>query len=108
VGEQMALPGSRTNPDLVAARFLLKPGRKYEEAVKAFEPYDPKTGVVIVHHGGTCTLKGEEYIESVQYANPGTMNLIGHDFKFTTKLQGDTLTLTGIGNPWTQVWKRAK
>jgi uncharacterized protein YecE (DUF72 family) len=40
VGEQMALPGSRTNPALVAARFLLKPGRKYEEAVKAFEPYD--------------------------------------------------------------------
>ena len=40
VGEQMALPGSRTNPELVAARFLLKPGRKYEEAVKAFEPYD--------------------------------------------------------------------
>jgi len=31
---------SRTSPDLVAARFLLKPGRKYEQAVKAFEPYD--------------------------------------------------------------------
>jgi hypothetical protein len=40
VGEQRALPGSRTNPDLVAARFLLTPGRKYEQAVKAFEPYD--------------------------------------------------------------------
>jgi len=40
VGEQMALPGSRTNPDLIAARFLLKPGRKYEEAVKTFEPYE--------------------------------------------------------------------
>jgi uncharacterized protein YecE (DUF72 family) len=40
VGEQMALPGSRTASDLVAARFLLKPGRKYEQAVKAFEPYD--------------------------------------------------------------------
>jgi uncharacterized protein YecE (DUF72 family) len=40
VSEQMALPGSRTNPDLVAARFLLKPGRRYEDAVKAFEPYD--------------------------------------------------------------------
>lgn len=40
VSEQIALPGSRTNPDLVAARFLLKPGRRYEEAVKAFEPYD--------------------------------------------------------------------
>jgi len=40
VGEQMALPGSRTNADLVAARFLLKPGRKYDQAVKMFEPYD--------------------------------------------------------------------
>lgn len=34
------LPASQTNPDLVAARFLLKPGRKYEQAVRAFEPYD--------------------------------------------------------------------
>ena len=40
IGKQMALPGSRTNADLVAARFLLKPGRKYEQAVKTFEPYD--------------------------------------------------------------------
>ena len=40
VSEQMALPGSRTNPALFAARFLLKPGRKYEEAVKTFQPYD--------------------------------------------------------------------
>ena len=40
VSEQMELPGSRTNPNLTAARFLLKPGRKYEEAVKTFQPYD--------------------------------------------------------------------
>jgi len=40
VAEQMALPGIRTNPQLVAARFLLKPGRRYEEAVKTFQPYD--------------------------------------------------------------------
>jgi len=40
VGEQLALPGSRTNPDVVGARFLLKPGRKYEDAVKLFSPYD--------------------------------------------------------------------
>jgi len=38
--EQMALAGSRTNPELCAARFLLKPGRGYEEAVKFFSPYD--------------------------------------------------------------------
>lgn len=40
VGEQLALAGSRTNPELVAARFLLKPGRSYEQSVKAFQPYD--------------------------------------------------------------------
>lgn len=40
VNEQMALPGSRTNPKLTAARFLMKPGRKHEEAVKMFQPYD--------------------------------------------------------------------
>jgi uncharacterized protein YecE (DUF72 family) len=40
VSEQMAMPGSRTNPNLITARFLLKPGRKYEEAVKTFQPYD--------------------------------------------------------------------
>ena len=39
VSEQAAMPGSRTNPELTAARFLLKPGRKYEEAVKTFQPY---------------------------------------------------------------------
>src|ERR1019366_383061 len=39
VSEQMAMAGSETNPALTAARFLLKPGRKYEEAVKTFEPY---------------------------------------------------------------------
>jgi hypothetical protein len=36
----MAMTGSQTNPSLVAARFLLKPGRKYEEAVQTFQPYD--------------------------------------------------------------------
>ena len=40
VSEQMAMPGSRTNPNLIAAHFLLKPGRKYEDAVKTFQPYD--------------------------------------------------------------------
>lgn len=40
IEEQVALRGSQTHPELIAARFLLKPGRKYEEAVKAFAPYD--------------------------------------------------------------------
>jgi len=38
VDEQVALPGSFT-ADFTAARFLLKPGRTYEQAVKIFQPY---------------------------------------------------------------------
>jgi uncharacterized protein YecE (DUF72 family) len=40
IGEQMALAGSRTNLSLCGARLLLRPGRKYEEAVKLFSPYE--------------------------------------------------------------------
>ena len=62
VSEQMALPGSRTTPERVAARFLLRPGRKYEEAVKAFEPYNRtqevnaearQAGVALIREGIT-------------------------------------------------------
>jgi uncharacterized protein YecE (DUF72 family) len=38
VSEQLALAGSFT-ADFAAARFLLKPGRTYEEAVEKFQPY---------------------------------------------------------------------
>ena len=40
VSDQMALPASITNPNLVAARFLMTPGRKYDESLKLFQPYD--------------------------------------------------------------------
>jgi uncharacterized protein YecE (DUF72 family) len=40
VGEQMALPGSRPVPSLVAARFLLAPGMYYQNAITDYEPFD--------------------------------------------------------------------
>ena len=40
VSEQAALPDGFTSPDFFAARFLLKPGRKYADAVKLFSPYE--------------------------------------------------------------------
>ena len=40
VAEQMVLPKSLTHPKLCAARFLLKPGRRYQEAVDLFSPYN--------------------------------------------------------------------
>jgi uncharacterized protein YecE (DUF72 family) len=62
VGEQIELPGSETNPSLAAGRFLLKPGRSYEEAVKGFQPYDQtkevneparKAGAKLIQEGKT-------------------------------------------------------
>ena len=38
VSEQLRMIGSET-ADFLTARFLLKPGRSYEQAVKAFQPY---------------------------------------------------------------------
>jgi uncharacterized protein YecE (DUF72 family) len=40
VAEQMELPGAFPSRDLTVARLLLKPGRRYEDAVKQFSPYD--------------------------------------------------------------------
>lgn len=40
VDEQAALPGSRTNSEFFAACLHLRLGRKYEEAVKRFSPYE--------------------------------------------------------------------
>lgn len=69
---------------------------------------DPNTGVVIYHHGGTYTLDGDEYAEKVEYANESTASLISQTYKYKVKVEGDTYTQIGIGNPWTQVWKRQK
>jgi len=69
---------------------------------------DPETGATIFHHGGTYALKGNEYAETVEDANENSAELLKKTFKFTVKIEGDTLTQTGIGNPWTEVWKRAK
>jgi uncharacterized protein YecE (DUF72 family) len=40
IDEQLKLAGSRTTPEFFGARMLLRPGRKYEEAVKLFSPYN--------------------------------------------------------------------
>jgi uncharacterized protein YecE (DUF72 family) len=39
IGEQLAIDASRTSPEFFGARLLLRPGRKYEDAVKLFSPY---------------------------------------------------------------------
>jgi hypothetical protein len=70
--------------------------------------HDPKTGKVVFHHGGTYTLDGDLYTESVEYANESTADLVGQKFKFKVKVDGDVFTSVGQGNPWSEAWKRAK
>lgn len=71
VSEQMALPGSITNPELTAARFLLKPGRKYKDAVKEFKPYNRthevneaarKAGGTLINQGRNKDTKRKTFI----------------------------------------------
>lgn len=40
VSDQLGMEGSFTSADVTGARLLLRPGRTYEEAVKAFSPYN--------------------------------------------------------------------
>ena len=66
------------------------------------------TGLVTEHFGGTYTLNDDEYVETQDYGDATWMKDNGKSFKFKVKVEGDTMTQIGIGNPYTEVWKRAK
>ena len=63
VSDQLVLTGARPNPGLIAARFLLKPSRKYEDAVKLFQPYDRTVEIneEARKAGRELILEGEQY-----------------------------------------------
>ena len=69
---------------------------------------NPDTGLTVMHDGGTYTLDGDKYVETIEYANQSTANDIGKSFMFTVKVEGNTMTQIGVGNPYTEVWKRLK
>jgi uncharacterized protein YecE (DUF72 family) len=70
VTEQMALPGTRPNPGLVAARFLLSRGRVYGDAVARFEPFDAirevndegRQAAIALIAEGTATAERRSYL----------------------------------------------
>jgi hypothetical protein len=67
-----------------------------------------EAGKVVFHHGGTYTTDGDEYAETVKYANESTAQLVGKTFKFKIKVAGDKYTQVGVDNPYSEVWQRAK
>jgi uncharacterized protein YecE (DUF72 family) len=73
LNEQLAMPGSLSSPDFLGARLLLRPGRKYEEAVKLFSPYqsikDPypegrAAGAALIKTAITAARKGFIYVNN--------------------------------------------
>ena len=100
-----ALPGKVAEPPKSGGRLKFITGNHW-----AVTQADADTGKVIFHHGGTYTLTGDTYAETVEYANESTAQLIKKTFTFKAKVEGDTYTQTAVGddNPFTEVWKRAK
>jgi uncharacterized protein YecE (DUF72 family) len=81
VGEQMALAGSQPNPSLLAARFLLKPGRSYEQAVESFQPYNE-----------TKEVNNEARAAGASLIRRGKKNPKGKTFLFiNNRLEGNAL-----------------
>lgn len=68
---------------------------------------DPETGTTNFSHGGTWSIHGHTYTETVTHATKHLQPLVGKSFRFDYKLDKDMLTLVGDGNPWKEVWKRA-
>jgi hypothetical protein len=47
-------------------------------------------------------------VETQEYTDTTWIKDNGKSFQFRVKVEGDTMTQFGIGNPWTEVWKRVK
>lgn len=94
-------PGKVVGPPAKGGRFKL-----YTETRWTNAQADPETGKTIIHKGGTYTVIGDNYEETVEFDNGKSANFIKQVFKFKIKLEGDTLTIIGIGNPWREVLKR--
>jgi hypothetical protein len=67
---------------------------------------DPNTGTIIYRHGGSYTLIGRNYAETVEYAGASTASLIGRTFHFEMNINADEFTQVGIDNPYTETWRR--
>ena len=73
-----------------------------------FTQADPAAGTVKQHFGGNYRLRGTEYFEIIVYSTDPDDPELKRTLKFTVKVEGDRMTQTGVGNPYTEVWKRVR
>src|SRR5690606_23993849 len=95
-------PGETVEPAAAGGRFKTMQHGLYRVTQK------DATGAAIYHHGGTYNIEGDQYAERCEYSSDANSDLIKQVFKFTIKVEGDLMTQTGVGNPWTEVWRRVK
>jgi len=93
IDEQLAIEGSLT-ADFTVARFLLKPGRAYQQAVDMFQPYKEVQERVDAARGAAAKLLESSFIRkrlAYLYIN----NRLEGSAPFTIKGFLDTLTIMG-------------
>ncbi|MEM6841877.1 MAG: DUF5004 domain-containing protein [Bacteroidota bacterium] len=74
----------------------------------AITNFNTTTGEVIFHHGGTYTLSGNEYTETITFAAEGTQDLIGTTYSFEIEIHGNTFTQRGTDNTFNEQWIRSQ
>jgi hypothetical protein len=65
-------------------------------------------GQIQYTHGGTYTVDGDQYAETIKFAGGETATLVGQTFRFKITVEGDKYTQIGVGNNYDEVWRRAK
>ena len=98
----VGMPGAVVAPPASGARYKTIQHGLYKVAQK------DANGKVIYHHGGTYTLNGDQYAETCEYSSLEGSELVKQTYRFTIKIDGDELIQTGVGNPYTELWKRVK
>ena len=70
---------------------------------------DPKTGLVVFHHGGLYTLEGDMMTASIDFAAASTRSVIGGSGRSEITVDGDVLKQIDVDRGvYNETWKRWK
>jgi len=98
----LAIASNPGNPSGIGTRT-----KTFTETEWSITQPNPATGAIVFHHGGHYTLRGTEYIETVEFANESTASFIGRTFTFAVSVFPDRFTQAGTTTtPITEEWNR--
>ena len=98
---------STSNPAQSATQGIGRRRKVFTETTFEVSETSATSGALLFRHGGTYTLDGTSYVETVQFGEAGSANIVGQTFQFTITIEGSTFTQTGENNPFTEVWGRS-